>query len=140
MSISKQPLQLIVEKQRNHFWGRIEGHGFMPAGQGKTMQKLIQNIKDSIDDYINHEGEKDKFWSKIDLSKVQFEIHYDVQAFFEQFDELKINSIARNSGINESLMRQYATGRKHPSAEQAKKIDTAIHELVKKLESSYIYA
>jgi hypothetical protein len=38
----------------------------MPTGQGETVTALSQNLKDSIVDYIKHEGKEDKFWSKVE--------------------------------------------------------------------------
>ena len=38
----------------------------MPTGEGETVSALLQNIKDSIEDYIEYEGRADKFWSKVD--------------------------------------------------------------------------
>ena len=136
----KNQIEVIIEKNEEHFWGRIENKGFMPTGQGETVQALLQNIKDSIQDYIEHEGKEDKFWSKVDVNNIEFNISYDLQAFFEEFNELKISSIAERAGLNSSLVRQYATGSKYPSAEQAKKIESALHSLAKKLQEVAIYA
>lgn len=136
----KTKLDVIVERNDGHFWGRIEDKGFMPTGQGETLEGLLKNIKDSIEDYIKHEGKTDSFWGKINMNSIEFDIHYDLQAFFEEFDFLKITSVAKRAGINESLMRQYATGVKYPSAEQAKKIEDAIHNLARKMEQVSIYA
>ena len=136
----KSNLEVIIERSEDHFWGRIEDHGFMPTGQGKTVSKLLQNIKDSIDDYVSHEGKKDKFWSKVDLDNVEFNISFDVQAVFEEFNELKISSIAQRAELNPSLVRQYATGNKFPSSEQVKKIEVALHDLAKRLKEVAIYS
>ncbi len=68
------------------------------------------------------------------------EFSYDLQAFFVEFDDLKSTGIARRAGINESLLRQYASGSKYPSEEQVKKIEDAIHTLAKRLQQVSIYA
>ena len=135
-----QKIEVIIEKNEDHFWGRIENKGFMPTGQGKTVTALLQNLKDSIADYIEHEGKKDKFWSNVDVKRIEFKILYDLVAFFEEFSDLKISSIALRAGLNPSLVRQYATGSKYPSAEQAKKIEEALHSLGKKLQEVTIFA
>jgi hypothetical protein len=69
---------------------------------------------------------------------VEFDYHYDVSAFFENFDFLKQTKIAELSGINTGLLRQYASGVKHPSPTQAKKIEIAIHKLAKELEAGFV--
>ena len=72
--------------------------------------------------------------------EVVFDYSYDVSAFFENFDFLNQTKIADLSGINPSLLRQYASGVKHPSAQQAKKIEIVIHKLAKELKSVSLYA
>ena len=93
-----------------------------------------------INDYQKHEGKRDKYWSKIDMNTAQFEIHYDLQAFFEEYDWITASAIARHADLNESLVRQYATGKKFPSLEQAKKIQTIIRDLSKPLQKLALYA
>ncbi len=139
-NITKTKIDLIVETGKDgHYWGRIEDKGFMPTGQGKSIKALIQNVKDCIEDYQQHEGKNDAFWSKIDLNNLEFNLKYDLQAFFEVFDAIKISNIAKKAGLNESLVRQYATGSKFPSIEQVKKIEKAIHDLGKELQKVKIY-
>lgn len=132
---AKKSIDLIVEKSEDgHFWGRIEGYSdWMATGQGETIEDLIQEVKYAIEDYVEHEGKNHPFWSKVDLAAINFNLVYDLQAFFEEFDELKISKIAKAAGINESLMRHYANGSKYPSAKQVKKIETAIHDRARKL-------
>lgn len=131
----KKKLELIVEiGEDNHLWGWIEKKSsVLLTGQGETLKLLIENIKEGMAGYIRHEGKDDKFWSKIDVDTVEFEIKYDLATFFEQFDELNITAIAARAGINPSLLRQYKSGHKYPSAEQVKKIEDAIHALGKEL-------
>jgi predicted RNase H-like HicB family nuclease len=137
----KRKIEAIIEKTEDHFWARVEERGsFMPTGQGVNINEAIENLKDSIEDYIEHEGSDDKFWNKIKISEIEFEIHFDLQSFFERFPELKISSIAKRAGLNESLVRNYSVGLKHPSIEQAKKIEDAIHNLAKELSQVSIYA
>jgi hypothetical protein len=60
---------------------------------------------------------------------VSIKRQYDLQTFFEEHDYLKVSSIAKHAGLNPGLVRQYSSGVKHPSAEQAKKIELTIHKL-----------
>lgn len=134
-------LPVIIEKNDGELWGRIEGKGnFMPTTAGSTTQELFDNLKLLIVDYLQHEGQEDKGWNKVDGNKVEFEPRYDLQAFFEEHDFLKQTKIAQLSGINPGLLRQYASGVKHPSSEQAKKIESAIHKLADELQAVSIYA
>ena len=136
-----QKIEVIVEAHDGMLWGVVEKKGnFVASPYGETKDEVIANLKELITDYQQNEGKKDKFWNKIDVDNMQVEISYDLQAFFEEFSELKISSIAKRAELNPSLLRQYATGNKYPSADQARKIETALHTLGKKLEQVSICA
>jgi hypothetical protein len=140
MSIAKSTtgkpttLEIVIEKNDGLLWGRIEDKGnFMPTPYGKTTKEVIQNLKSLITDYVQNEGKKDKFWSQLDLNNVRFEFSYDLQAYFQEHDYLKISSVADQAGLNPGLMRQYASGVKYPSEEQANKIRKAISKIANEL-------
>ena len=139
--MKKKAIELIVESNnKNSFWGRVEYNGSLIIGEGDTFEDMIQNVKDGLEDSINHEWENDPFWKGINLKTFEFDIKYDLQAFFEKFNVIKISNIGNIAGMNESLIRQYATGKKFPSIDQAKKIEHAIHQLGKQLQRVSIYA
>jgi len=139
--MKKKNLELIVESNnQNSFWGRVEYKGSLIVGEGDTFEAMIQNVKDGLEDSIEHEWKDDPFWKKIDLKTIEFDIKYDLQAFFEKFNVLKISNIGVMAGMNESLIRHYATGKKYPSIDQVKKIEKAIHQLGFQLQKISIYA
>jgi predicted RNase H-like HicB family nuclease len=76
---ASKKLTLIVEQNKDgHYWGRIEDiENFFPIGQGETLEALIQNVKDAIEDYLEHEGKEDPVWKNVDLNTVEFEIVYE---------------------------------------------------------------
>jgi len=133
-------LEIIIEKNDGLLWGRVENKGkFMPTPYGTSTAKVILNLKELIFDYIKHEGKKDPFWKKVDLNNVAFEFKYDLESYFQEHDYLKISSIAEIAGMNPSLIRQYASGVKYPSAEQAEKLQKAIRKIARDLMRDGIY-
>lgn len=137
----QQKIEIIIEKKDGWLWGIVENKSnFVATPYGKTKDGLINNLKELIKDYQQNEGKKDKYWSKVDVENMEVVISYDLQAFFKEFKELKISSLAATAKLNPSLLRQYASGSKYPSAEQAKKIELAVHALAKKLNKVAIYA
>ncbi|MEZ5072401.1 MAG: hypothetical protein R2751_15915 [Bacteroidales bacterium] len=65
-----------------------------------------------------------------------YELTYkvDVVSLFEWFSGILTKSgISRLTGMNQSLVSQYATGIKKPSAKQNKKIEQALHNLRQEL-------
>ena len=135
-------LQIIIEKaDHGELFGRIEGKGqFMPVTVAKSTGGVIKNIKSLISDYQAHEGKTDGFWKKIDTDKVEWEMVYDVQAFFMQHPYLNVTAVASIAGINPGLMRQYSSGVKHPSAAQVHKIEVAIKQIVRQLKITNLHA
>jgi hypothetical protein len=59
----------------------------------------------------------------------------NMQALFDLVPEIKITAIARRAGINESLMRQYASGNATVSEDRVRYIEQTIHDLGKQLQS-----
>lgn len=134
-------LEVIIEKDDGVLWARIEDKGdFLPATQAKTTKGVLQNLRTLIKGYQKHEGKKDTFWKKVNADTVEFNLLYDVQAFFEAHDYLKQSKIAELAKINPGLLRQYASGVKYPSPDQAKKIEDAIHKLAKELQAVSLWA
>jgi hypothetical protein len=136
----KQRIEVIIEKNDGLLWGRVEGQGnFMPTPYGSTTSKLVENLRELIADYVKNEGKKDSFWSRLNLADAEFEFSYDLESYFQEHDYLKISSVAEQAGMNPGLVRQYASGVKFPSGEQAKRIRAAIKKIAKELMQDSIY-
>src|SRR5437762_1751799 len=116
-------IEIILEKNEGLLWGRVEGKNWMPTPYGKNIAEVIDNLKALVADYVQHEGKSDRAWNKIDWDTVSFSFKYDLVTFFETFNYLNLSAIAGKIGINRTLLNQYKTGLKHPSAAQAKKIE-----------------
>ncbi len=133
-------IEIILEAHDGSLWGRVETEGsFMPTPYGETKEQVIENLKELIKDYVAHEGKKDFFWSRLDLGELHIEFKYDLQAYFQEHDYLKISSVATQAGLNPALLRQYASGVKYPSLEQTNKIRNAIKKIAKELSEDSIY-
>lgn len=141
MATIQPKIEVIVEVRDGMLWGIVENKGnFIPTPYGKTVDDLKQNLKQLVKDHQQNEGKKDKFWSKVNADNMDIYLSYDLQAFFKEFNQIKISSLAEFADVNPSLLRQYATGNKYPSADQVKKIESAVQELGKKLKRVSIYA
>lgn len=116
---------LIIEQGDDGLlWGRVLYDDDLVVESAKTVDELQHNLKGLL---VELHGVKPE--------SVEFEVQYDLAAFFEQFDFLKITKIAELTGINGSLMRQYASGNKYPGKKQKEKIEQAIRSLGQKLSS-----
>lgn len=120
-------INLIIEKgEDGKLWGRVNFRNNLITDFASTVEMLERKMSKLIKDFYGVDA--------------VFDHAYDVSAFFENFDFLNQTRIATLSGINPGLLRQYASGVKHPSAQQAKKIEVVIHKLAKELKSVSLYA
>lgn len=125
---------IIFEKSENGLWGRVEGiPDYLPVTEGKNVQEIEQQMHELLDDYITNEGQQHEIWKSAKADQIEFDHAYDLTAFFELFDDVKIGAIAKRADLNPSLVRHYVAGTKFPSAQQAKKLENAIHELGERL-------
>jgi hypothetical protein len=126
----KNVINVIVERDEDgDIFARMKGSGFLLTTVGKDMEEIEFNLKDLLQDYLENEGKANTDWKDLTVNDIAFEYEYDLSVFFESFDMLKISSVAGKAGINASLMRQYASGVKHPSRQQVAKIEQTIHGL-----------
>ena len=51
----------------------------------------------------------------------------------ETFEVVKVGAVAKEAGMNPTLLRQYLSGVKHPSAEQALRVQNALHRVAQRL-------
>ena len=101
---------------------------------GMTIADIKNNIKEAIDFHI--EGMRienmpisERFDGKFDLS-----FKMDVASLFEWFSGILTKSgVSKLTGMNQSLISQYVSGSKSPSAKQTKRIERALHNLGQEL-------
>jgi hypothetical protein len=51
----------------------------------------------------------------------------------ETFEAVKVSAVAKEAGMNPTLLRQYLSGVKHPSPEQARRVQDALHRVAQRL-------
>ena len=125
---------IIIEPGDGEIWGRIEDAPHAsPLTVGNSVEAITQSLKELIQDHIDHEGKDQAEWQGVQVKNIEFDYVYDLTELFDVLSAVKINAIADMAGINQSLMRQYASGVKYPSRQQAEKIQAAVHQLGQKL-------
>jgi hypothetical protein len=121
-------LELIIEQGEDALWGRVNYKDNLLSDFGTSVIEIEENIKALLFDF---EG--------VNAEDVEFDHLYDVYALFSQFDYLKITKVAERAGMNPGLLRQYASGVKHPSATQAKRIQSTLHQLADELKEAFVF-
>lgn len=101
---------------------------FALFGYGNTAKEAKEDFLESykeISEMLREEGKE--------VPQLNFEWHYDMEAFFNYFDFLNISKVADAAGINQSLMRKYAAGIVTPGENQYQKLYGAIRSIVSEL-------
>lgn len=120
---------LIIEKADEGYLGRVEYDDNLVVDEAEDLYSLEKKIKKAL-----------KSFHGLNPDEVNFDYRYDLTVLFEKFNYLKISIVAELAGVNPSLLRQYVTGIKHPSASQAKKIEETIHKIGKELKQVHVYS
>ena len=128
MEIVKIPLT-IERGDGKELWGRLEYNENLIVEQAESISELEQKMKNLLCEF-----------EEVEPNTVQFEYQFDISALFQKFDFLKISNVAEHAGMNPGLLRQYVSGAKNPSVDQAKKIEHALHELASELQKAIIIA
>jgi len=100
---------------------------------GADLKEVESNINEALElhmEVLKLENKPVPNWFE---GNFEYDYRLDIRDFFSLFTPVKQTAVAMKAGINPSLLRQYARGIKHPSLEQAKKIETAIHQLGREL-------
>lgn len=128
MKIVKIPLTIERGDDRK-LWGRVEYNGNLITDFAENISELEQKMKTLLWEF-----------EEVNPESVQFDHLYDVSALFQRFDFLKISNVAEHAGMNPGLLRQYVSGSKNPSLDQAKKIEHTLHNLASELQKATIIA
>jgi predicted RNase H-like HicB family nuclease len=133
-------LKVIVNKANEGVSAHLpEVDGFVIACD--SIAKLKRELPEGIRFHIEGLYEEEKqAWMDGEYS---FEYVYsDIPAFVEAYSGLiNQSSLARIAGINESLMRQYASGIKRPSRNTLNRIEAGVKQYAGEIQSvSFDYA
>ena len=114
-------IRTIIEKGEAGYWIRLMDYEGVYS-YSDDFAGIETKVKESLNLYLEE-------MNKPALESIKLEIYMDLLVFFEENDWINISKLAGISGINASLLRQYARGIKFPSLKQVKRIEESIHLL-----------
>ena len=119
----KRKITMIVEKTNTGFSAFSEDYPIFTTGQ--TIVELINNSYEASELHFEEEN------VKVEPSDIRFEI--DFKQFFKFYKVLNAKFLAEKIGMNATLLSQYVSGTKKPSAKQTEKILSGIHQIGQEL-------
>lgn len=93
----------------------------LAIGYGSSAREAIEDLKEVFAEY-DEMNDTDKF------SKLEVEYRFDVGSLFDYYDFLKIEGIAKLTGIKASVLRQYVSGVRKPKEDRLQQIQDGVHE------------
>jgi len=124
-----------VEIQKDGFSAYLDIPNHAITSSGATLFELQKNIQEALDLFL--ETAKDLGISTEGIENRTVELRLDVKQLFSFYKAINISGFAAYSGINRSLLNQYAKGIKKPSEKQSIRILKDIHRLGRDLTSVY---
>ncbi len=103
-------------------------------GCGSSAKAAIEDMLKGWDDtteYLREEGKE--------VPTLEIEYRFDVGSLFSYYDFVNIAGVAREIGLNPSVIRQYVIGTRKPSAERKKQIVTGFKSLANKMQHAVLY-
>lgn len=103
-------------------------------GCGSSAKAAIEDMLkgwNETTEYLKEEGE--------DVPALEIEYRFDVGSLFSYYDFVNIAGVAREIGLNPSVIRQYVIGTRKPSIERKKLIITGLKSLADKMQQAVLY-
>lgn len=92
---------------------------------GDTFDELKEMILDAVNLAFEEEG--------FVYSYEEIELIYDMESFFNFYKVINAKALSDRIGMNQSLLSQYISGIKKPSAKQAHRILQGVHQIGREL-------
>jgi predicted RNase H-like HicB family nuclease len=119
----KKKIIMTVEKTNTGFSAYSEDYPIFTTGQ--SIPELINSAYEATEFYFEEEK------VKVETNDIKFEI--DFKQFFKYYKVINAKFLAEKIGMNATLLSQYVSGTKKPSAKQTEKILNGIHQIGQEL-------
>ena len=116
-------IKIIVEKTKTGFSAYAEKQNIFSVGG--TIQELKYNMLEAVNLFYTEEGKA------VGEKDLYFEL--DLPQLFEFYKVLNAKAISERIGMHQSLLAQYISGIKKPSAIQLSRIQNGIREIGQEL-------
>lgn len=131
--IDMKVLVTIERAKDGSYWCQTENDilgGYLSA-TGKTVQEAKEDLAECLEEAREDLRSEGKI-----VPEVEFTYKYDLQSFFNYFSFLNVSDIAKRSGVNPSLMRQYASGVKNAGERTYQRLSACVQSITRELETA----
>lgn len=124
--------KVIIEKDENGFSAFIDGIDSTIIGEGVSVAEAKADLDNSYKEVLASYLENGEAVPE-ELQDLSFDYKYDISALFNAFDFINVSKFAQRIGVSPSLMRHYKGGDTYISDNQAKRIESGLHQLAREL-------
>ena len=124
--------KVIIEKDENGFSAFIDGIDSTIIGEGLSVAEAKADLDNSYKEVLASYHENGEAVPE-ELQNLSFDYKYDISALFNAFDFINVSKFAQRIGVSPSLMRHYKGGDTYISDNQAKRIESGLHQLAREL-------
>lgn len=107
--------------------GTVLGCG---SSANAAIEDMLEGWNESAE-FLREEGEE--------VPTLEIEYRFDVGSLFNYYDFVNIAGVAREIGVNPSVMRQYAIGIRKPSEERKAQIINGFKNLAGKMQDAILF-
>jgi predicted RNase H-like HicB family nuclease len=124
---------VILEKSDNNYSAYLPDLDGCVA-TGDSLHEAKQRIEEAVEFHLDGMKEEGLDIPELFQNDYRFVYKIDIESLFDWFSGVLTKSgISKLTGMNQSLLSQYANGIKKPSSKQSKKIEQAIHSFGEEL-------
>ena len=116
-------IEMIVERTNTGY--SIYAQNFPVATTGKDLTELKSNMVEALNLYFEEKG--------ISVSENDIKVTLDLAQFFEFYKVINAKALSERIGMNQSLLAQYISGKKKPSAPQTQRILKGVQQIGREL-------
>jgi predicted RNase H-like HicB family nuclease len=133
----KKKLVAIIEKAEDGGYGIYVPEVEFLFGYGLTEQEAKQDLQEILEEKIEDYKEQGvEIPAKLNNSNIVFDYRYDFSGFFQAFPFFNVSALAKEAGLNSSLLRKYKEGHAVASPVQKKRLEGTIHGIAKRLNAA----
>ena len=127
----KLPVTAVIERTSDGMYScsiteNLGNYGI--AGYGDTAEQAREDMLTCYDEMKQLNAA-----DGIDTPEFEITYKYDIQSFFSMFPFFNISKLAAEAGINQSQMRQYASGHAVASEMQYQKLRNTVNRIKERL-------
>ncbi len=118
---------VILEKQGNVLWGRIERQDVLVITYGKKCEEIAEQLHGAIAELKQQIGRQTPDIQSL-FGGFTIDYQHDLTRVRDFFRQVRLSYLSEQTGISQELLGQFMANKRYPSTQQAKQIEHLIQK------------